>query len=302
MNIDYDILRRFELGLDPQDLSQSAIPAQLLGYGEISAIFQIEGLPGYAFKRMPLFTGPEDAKQYEANYYEYCKALQQAGIVLPAHQTFMVERPGGRTVLYIAQQAFNPGDFCHKRIHSAPLAEVEEMVARIADRISALWAHNEQTRPGFELALDGQISNWVISGDQLIFVDTSTPLFRKQGVEQMDPELILQSAPSFLRAVIRALFLSDVMNRYYDRRKVLIDLAANLFKEQQPQLVPPVLAILNARNPDLAPITEKELQSYYREDKFIWWLFLNARRLDRWMTSRLLGKRYEFILPGKVRR
>jgi hypothetical protein len=39
-----------------------------------------------------------------------------------------------------------------------------------------------------------------------------------------------------------------------------------------------------------------------REIVKIWIVFLGLRRLDRFFTTRLLWKRYEFILPGKIKR
>jgi len=44
------------------------------------------------------------------------------------------------------------------------------------------------------------------------------------------------------------------------------------------------------------------VEKYYREDKFIWTLFLALRRMDRWLTTTIFRKRYEFILPGKIKR
>ena len=137
----------------------------------------------------------------------------------------------------------------------------------------------------------------------MYYIDTSTPLYRKQGKEQLDPELFLRSAPSFVRWIIRLLFLKDVMNRYYVPRMVYTDLAANLYKEQRPDLIPLTIDIINCYIPDAQPpLTAKEVERYYREDKFIWTLFQALRRLDCWLTTRLLRKRYEFILPGKIRR
>ncbi len=49
-------------------------------------------------------------------------------------------------------------------------------------------------------------------------------------------------------------------------------------------------------------ISRKDIDKYYREDKFIWWFFLNARRLDRWFKLNIQKKPYEFLLPGKVKR
>ena len=59
---------------------------------------------------------------------------------------------------------------------------------------------------------------------QPFYLDTSTPLYRKEGSEQLEPELLLQAAPGYLRWFVEWLFLDDVMNRYYDARKVFKDL------------------------------------------------------------------------------
>ena len=138
---------------------------------------------------------------------------------------------------------------------------------------------------------------------RLYYIDTSTPLFCKQGVEQQNPELLLKSAPGFLRWIIRLFFLQDVMTRYYIPRLVCMDLIANLHKEQKPELIEPAIECVNAHLPhDQAPLTKTEVDKYYRDDKLIWIVFLGLRRLDRFFTTRLLWKRYEFILPGKIKR
>ena len=80
MNIDTELLHRFEKGLNPQRIERSGIPAQLLGYGEISAIFRIQGDDRMAFKRMPLFTQRRAAEKYVDLYGEYCRLLEMAGI------------------------------------------------------------------------------------------------------------------------------------------------------------------------------------------------------------------------------
>jgi hypothetical protein len=53
---------------------------------------------------------------------------------------------------------------------------------------------------------------------------------------------------------------------------------------------------------DTQSLSVEEVKRYYREDKLIWRLFLLFRRMDRWLTTRVFGKRYEFILPGKIKR
>ncbi|MCO6492640.1 MAG: hypothetical protein J5I98_29755 [Phaeodactylibacter sp.] len=113
---------------------------------------------------------------------------------------------------------------------------------------------------------------------------------------------MLKSAPGPLQAIIKMFFLDDVMNRYYRPRDVYIDLVANLYKEQRPGLIPAFLERINQHLPDTGAITHKEVDRYYKEDKFIWQFFLAAQRMDRWVKRRLLGRPYEFLLPGPIQR
>ncbi len=307
MNIDRNLLTEFESGLYPQHLERSAIPPTLIGFGEISAIFQMGEHSGTAFKRLPLFTDHPSAQVYIGKYNEYCKILGDAGLNLPPDQAIIITVPQHPVVLYIAQKQLPADRFAHRLIHWMTMHEIKELFEKIIAEISKIWSYNESALPDLELALDGQLSNWVWmesgSDKTLFYIDTSTPLFRKNGQEQMEPELFLKSAPFFLRWIIRLFFLDDVMNRYYDRRQVYIDLTANLYKEQRPDLIEPILASINRHLPESdESITLKEVEKYYREDKLIWTLFLAFRRIDRWLTTRILRRRYEFILPGKIKR
>ena len=303
MKIDPNLLAQFESQLDPQNLAGSPIPAKILGYGEISTIFQIGNDASVAYKRMPLFRSPEAASRYARLYREYCDCLTQAGLNLPADETVIVSSSRPVIALYIAQQQFPTDRFVHRLIHQLDAAQLQLLIDRVVAEIEKVWQYNEQHRPAIELSLDGQLSNWVWHDDQLYFVDTSTPLYRKDGIEQMDPEPLLRSAPGFLRWILRLFFLDDVMTRYYQPRLVYIDLAANLFKEGRPDLIPMTLHIINQRlSSGSPPLTQQEVQKYYREDRVIWTLFLSFRRIDRWITARLLHQRYEFILPGKIKR
>ena len=154
------------------------------------------------------------------------------------------------------------------------------------------------------MALDGQLSNWILTeNNEILYIDTSTPLFKLNNIEQLNPELILKTAPSFLRWILRLFFLKDVMGRYYDHRLVYLDLIANLYKEQRPDLIPTAIEIINNYiNVNEKPFDIKEVEKYYKEDKLIWTLFLAFRRFDKWLTTKILRRRYEFILPGKIKR
>ncbi len=310
--IDLAALRRFEERLEPWKVERAGkagrertagAEARVLGYGEISTVFSIGDDESTAFKRMPLFSTVEQARGYVERYQRYTGLLREAGLDLPEDQTAVIEVPGRPVVLYIAQRQLPPGRFCHALIHTLAEPACRAMFEAVAERLARVWAFNERSRPGLELAIDGQLSNWVLLEDaRVIFVDTSTPIFRQDGAEQLDPELFLASAPGFLRWLLRLAFLDEVMSRYYDPRRVYLDLVANLFKEGRAELVSVALPVVNARLPRGSAISAEQVRKYYSSDRLIWSVFLAFRRFDRWTRTRLAGRRYEFVLPGKIRR
>jgi hypothetical protein len=307
MNADDVGLYEFEMGLNPQHLQGSAIPATIIGYGEISAIFQIAHDSQVVYKRLPLFSDRISAEKYAGLVQDYCDLLSESGLCLPEYQTFIIEPPNRPVAVYIAQKRLAQDCFGHQLIHTIEPGGIHSLIESIIFEISKVWHFNQDHHPALELALDGQLSNWVLLGrpsrQTVHYIDTSTPMFRKEGVEQLDPELFLKSAPGFLRWILRLAFLKDILNRYYDQRLVFIDLAANLYKEKRPDLIPVTIGIMNRQlAAGQKPLTVAEVNRYYREDKLIWSLYLTFRRIDRWLTTKIFRKRYEFILPGKIKR
>ena len=165
MNIDKELLHRFEVGLNPQDLQNAPIPAAVLGYGEISAIFQIGDNRDVAFKRMPLFSNRASAEEYIEKYRDYCALLTEAGLHLPEDETIILEVSGRQVVLYIAQEQLPIDRFCHKLIHHLPLNKLERLIEQIVSEISKLFGFSREKSPSIEIALDGQISNWHAARD-----------------------------------------------------------------------------------------------------------------------------------------
>lgn len=307
MKIDQSLLEKFELGLDPQNPAASTVKCNLIGFGEISAIFEVEGMEGMAMKRLPIFPDRSTAEQYIKLYDEYCVLLDNAGIRLPETATALVEVPGRPVVIYIAQDRLPTDRFCNKLIHVWEMREIKKLIQSVVEQFKAIWRFTESRKPGLDIAIDGQLSNWVVSGScydyTLDYIDTSTPFIRRNGKHQIPADLFLQAVPRHLRGIFRSLFLSDVLNRYYDRRSILLDLAANLYKEQRPDLVPVAVQVINDSIGRMAePVTVEAVNRYYREDKMIWTIFLAIRKLDRWAATTIRHGRYEFILPEKIKR
>ncbi len=337
---DVDLLARFEGGLDLAHPERSEIPARVLGHGEITTVFEIfeDGRetasdPGLAYKRMPMFHSEAEAESYEALYRDHVSVLRDEagtdvaesdlvwlGLEGPPSGASRSENP---IVLYIVQEKFPAQTIGHQQIRNAGPAEARVLLRTVVEEAWKVFAFNRRNRGRLEVGLDAQISNWAVVGyaengvPRLRYIDTSTPLLRRGGVERLDPELFLRSAPSFLVWIIRRFMLADVLERYYDVRRVMIDLAANLFKEQRPDLVPVALEVINesflSRKADLEtvgtpeatepcePVSLAEVRSYYREDARIWRVYLAFRKTDR-LLHRVLRRRYPYLLPERIAR
>lgn len=303
-----ELLQTFERHLDPQNPERGEMPARVLGYGEISTVFEIdvEDLRGLAFKRLPLFVDHVEIEKYTATFVEYNRVLEQdVGLRLPAHDHAIVTNTKGRPIFYIVQQKLPAESIGNRAIHRLSLEHVQALVRRVLQHARQVWDFNRRQKR-VQVAIDGQISNWSIAGDDLQYVDTSTPLFRIDGVEQLDTELFLRSAPSFLVWILRAFFLKDVVNRYYDFHRVAVDLVANFYKEQKAEFIPGVIQTVNdffateARELNIAPLTENEVRDYYKEDALIWSLYFNMRKVDRFLRLHVLRGDYPYILPEKI--
>lgn len=322
MDIDREKLQQFEDQLDPRDLTASSFPVRVIGYGEISTVLDIDLGDGaaLAYKRMPLFHNNEEVERYQALYEEYTRTMaKEIGIrMVEAEVVNVHDEAHQREVVYILQRMLPAESIGHKAMQMLAEEEVHRLVLAVVGELEKVYRFNEDHRGRIELGIDGQISNWALDGYQpgsarlpdeirLIYVDTSTPLLTRDGKEQLDPQLFLRSAPSFLVWILELFFLEDVLTRYYDLRKVCIDLMANFYKEQRPELIPELVALLNdhfsarIESDGFEPFTVKEIEAYYREDAMIWRLYLAFRKVDRWL-HRLFGQHYPYILPGKIKR
>lgn len=316
-----EVLQEFEGGLDPLDPQSSRIPCRVLGYGEISTVFEIQadGLRELAFKRMCCFETLDELRPYLKTYMVYNQLLEnQIGLHLPPYGYAMFSCKTGRPVLYIIQKRLLPASIGNNALGWLTPEQIISFFHQVLLELHKVWDFNRSSIE-YQVGIDGQISNWSIEGFDtenpslnqnavLLYVDTSTPIFRHNGAEQLNSELFLRSAPPYLVWILRALFLQDVVTRYYDARKVMIDLIANFYKEQHEELVPDLVKTVNAyirgegADLGLTAITEKEVRDYYHEDKTIWRLYLGMRRIDRFVRRKVLHLEYPYILPGKIKR
>ncbi len=314
-----EVIMDFEKKLNPAYPEKSEVELRVIGYGEISTTFNIPHpcCQDLVFKRIPIFENVEQLKDYIALYVDYIELLEKNGIELPEHGYVALTTEDERVVFYDIQKLLPADSIGNKIIHQVSDEECFTLFRMVYDRLSSLWRYNAS---GGEkhLGLDGQISNWSLPDFQnhkrvseemkMVYIDVSTPMIKVGDQHLLNAELFLKSTPPGLRWIAKKFFLQDVLDRYHNLHLVLVDIIGNLYKEKREDLVPRLVDFTNdyieknLSDLDIKKLTLEEVQKYYKEDAFIWSFYLTARKIDRFIKNKILGKRYEFILPGKIER
>ena len=320
MDINIDLLKELELTIDTVNPEKGKVPIRILGYGEITLVFEIVNDEyNYAYKRLPIFETHEQAKKHEYIFREYNRFLnEEIEIKTPPLEIVWFENTEGKIIFYTIQEKIPSESVGNKVIHQVGNNDTELLVLKALREMKKVWTFNKENKT-YDVGLDGQISNFAVidydpnnpkvdDNSLLIYIDTVPPFYRKNGVEAMDIELLTKCMPSFIRGLLKLIFLQDLIDRYYDWRLVIIDLVANLFKEQKRELIPSLITTVNKFLKEevslfnIKPLTLEEVEKYYKSDKFIWNLYQRMRKFDRFIKTKLLRKKYDYYLPGKIER
>lgn len=291
-------LTRLEDTFSKGQFSHQDHHVEVIGFGEISTILQFQKQPQWVVKRMPIFSSIKEANNYLQTYLEYNRLLVDCGLNIPLSQEYIIGK--NPVSLYLLQEAFKVEQIVSNALRNAATEASAVILKKVIQEIEKIFYFNEKNSTEYLLSCDGQSSNWALSDDGVYFIDTSTPLYKKSNVEQLEYELLLKSTPPLLRGIIRRFFLNDVLNRYYKKDMVYMDLIANLQKEQLTHLIPNALEMINPYLDN--SLTEKAVIKYYQNDKFIWQVFLSFRKFDRWLHKHCWHKPYQYLLPDKVQR
>ena len=320
MKINLDMLKKLERSIDTLNPEGGQVPINILGYGEISLVFELVNDPEkLAYKRIPIFDDEKQVKRHIWAYNEYNRILQKdIGLNLPDYDVAWFKDEEGKIQFYCVQEKFPSESVGNNVIHQLSDQDIITLILLVMREMKKVWDYSKNHNT-LDLGLDGQISNFAIIGfdpnnpkvdlnTKLMYFDTSTPMFRVNGNEAMEAVLFLKSAPSFLRWLLKALFLEETVGRYYDWRKVTIDLVANFFKEQKPELIPELINLVNkffeeeASDFEIEPLNLEEIKDYYKSDASMWVIFQKVRRFDRFLKTKVFKKRYEFYLPEEIKR
>lgn len=266
---------------------------EVLGHGEISCVLRCEAEGrAFAVKRLPPFPDAAALARYRQSFGAYLAALRARGVDVVDSEIHAFEAPGGARSVFCVQpllrpEQLAPAAFARGGPEALALfdAIVERVLGAVDDRVG----------------LDGQLSNWAVVDGGLRYLDVTTPMLRDaEGRETLDVRLFLASLPWALRAPVRRLLLTSILDTYYDRRSVVRDLLANLIKERLDADMPALIARLPA---SLSPPIERaEVERYYRGDARVWGALQRLRRVDRAWQRRVRRRPYPFLLPGRIER
>jgi hypothetical protein len=306
-------LSAFERGLDPaHPTAQPGV--ELLGWGEVSAVLGLAALPGWVCKRMAGFRDAAAAQRYLGVVRRYVETLAADGVRVVETRLVPVALAGRRPVVYLLQPRLDPARLGHRLLHEAPDAVLADCVERVLDVVLRVHRANRARRDGRALGVDAQLSNWHFPPGPAIgepaLLDVGTPFMRLHGADELDVELFLAAVPPIARAWYRRRrAVERYLDDYFDPRRVLVDLLGNFHKEGRPERLPVAVARADswlashaAELDDARPIEADAIARYYARDAAQLELFLRARRADRWLRTRLLRQRYDFVLPGPIRR
>jgi hypothetical protein len=267
---------------------------EVLGYGEISCVLAWhDGSEPVAAKRLPLFDSSALFEAYRGAFETYLHTLGSVGVHVVPSRLETTPAADGRIAAWCLQPLLDPSSLAPIWLKTADEDTSRWLLGRIADHVISAVG------PG--LGLDGQLSNWAVAGDDVLYFDVTTPMVRDQtGHDLLDFDLFIASLPWALHGLVRRYVLGMILDTYYRPREVLRDLIANLIKEAVADRIPLGLEVVNER---VKPaIDEAEVRRYYRQDAGMYAILQRLRRIDRTWQRRVRRRQYAFLLPGKVER
>jgi hypothetical protein len=326
-NLSRDILRYKEFERDFLRLYRDDVKVDVVGYGEISTVMRLnknkqirvdivstESM--WIWKKMPPFPTKDEVDRFLKLYEEYRRILTEDIDIMVPEQTARFFRHDTFYQVYAGQKCVGAETICNVLIKKLDEPNANRLLSMILKRICAVYDFNT-INSAMKIGIDAQLSNWaldskhgspsaVTGNERIIYIDTSTPMIRIQGIEKINPEIFIKSAASFLRPIIRRFFLQQVLDRYYDVRSVAIDIIANLYKEKREDLINSFISTTNdcfhRSGIGVEDITRKEIDAYYSDDAFIWKFYLSSRKIDRFITEKILRKKYMYRIPENIER
>ncbi len=304
-----EILTAFEKQVDLYRPEGGAYGCSILDYGEVTVVIALDAVPGKALKRMSGFDSDAEALEYVEEEKRYFTLLVERGITpLP---TECVAVNGRTPVVYLVQDLVKKERLGNSIIRNEPMETVAGCIEAALDRIAGCVRYNRGVAGGLEAAADSQLSNWYFpeNGGPPFLIDVGSPITRVRGKVYAYTQLFYRSFPWPLSTIVKLMgAVESYFNEYFDLRLAILDMLGNFYKEQAAARIAPCIEIVNgwlARQPEsgeVKPVTMTEVKRYYGKDAALLELMFQVRRYARFVRNRIFRGRYDYILPGYIKR
>lgn len=288
--LDSDLFIHRRFSKDLKMMFREALSIGILGYGEVSQVMSLakesgRGTAGsaLAYKKMPPFPDRESVEAYAELFNRYHELLKEIGLNPPEHGIRQITRDDGTVTVFVTQARLPTESVASNIIGLVPSEDLITFFRMVLEEVRKIAMFNASS-PDISVGIDVRIANWGVAGfsplnprirgdETLYFVDTSTPLIRKNGEELLAPGFIPASAPFYMRGSARSQYLLESINRYYTTREIVVDLIADFITEKRPDAVPPLVEEANRFLKDrldgfgIEPITEKEVRKSHRRER-----------------------------------
>jgi hypothetical protein len=309
--IDADWLQSFEDHLDPARLKVPNHELRVVNNGTTGPAFQVTGIDGVVFRRMPPFSTVEH-RTFHRRIVDVYSSLLRDRTAVPAgmHRCVTLTNRFGEHILYILQERKADVLPAVAVLPECDDAAFEVVIRSILSNIRRVWYCNEVDGPDSLLGLDAVIHNWGIrveDGHALdaVHLDTSLPLLCRGGRDQIDASFLFHHLPSPIGQPMKETFDHDVLPRYYDHRLILIDFLCSLAAAGMGERVSLALDVVNrfievdAEDLELTRLQKEEIDRMDSPVLTFWPRVQKWHRIDRFFRATIFRRRYSTTVPVK---
>ncbi|UCC19968.1 MAG: hypothetical protein JSV62_01425, partial [Promethearchaeota archaeon] len=146
MKVNIELLKEFERTINTVNPEEGIIPIKILGYGEISLVFELSGDPQHlAYKRIPIFDNENQVKRHIWAFNEYNRILmKEIGLNLPQYDTAWFKDENDKIQFYCIQEKIDPESVGNKIIHKISNKEVETLVLLAMREMHKVWNYSKK--------------------------------------------------------------------------------------------------------------------------------------------------------------
>lgn len=233
---------------------------KIIGWGNISVSIEWQGRA--VVKPLPPFPSQAAFDAYSSVLGKHFQILEDGNVGVLSTTLQGLERERGAWAGWLIQPRVPSEQLLPQYLRSIGNGEAVASLSNLAAHITAVVS------PRF--GLDADITNWCVDDTgRLLLLDSSTPLLRDiRGRSLLDLDIFLASIPRVLRAPVRRFVIPRLINKFFERRSLFVDILSGFYSEQLSHLLPKVIPRWSSLVEN--EITEEEVLRYQRRNERLW--------------------------------